>query len=294
MLAASTPWLHVIAPLRGRCRAQWPSRDAAGSIRRPAPGLSESRWIQPTGVQPREQIVQQDEFDRHAEIEDTHWWFVVRREIMLDQMLRFGANGNLLEIGCGTGGNLRRFGRVFARCSGVEIDPVAVAHARRLGSGEVLQGDFRELLEGRWGEFGWVVLADVIEHVEDDARFVGDLWQRIERGTRVLVTVPSADLPMSAHDRALGHHRRYSAERLREPFDACGARVHFESGFNRVLLPLIRLLRDRQGERASDLQRHGALTNTLLRTAFGLERGRLRGGIGMRSGVSRLLVVEKT
>ena len=59
--------------------------------------------------------VQAQEFDRHAELEDSHWWFVVRREIMRDQILRFGAAGGLLEIGCGTGGNLRRLSPLFAR-----------------------------------------------------------------------------------------------------------------------------------------------------------------------------------
>lgn len=236
--------------------------------------------------------MQPQEFDRHAELEDSHWWFVVRREIMRDQMLRFGAAGELLEIGCGTGGNLRGFAPHFARCTGVELDPLAVAHARRARSGEVLEGDFRDLPQMRWERYGWIVLADVIEHVEDDRAFVAELWRRVGAGSRLLVTVPSADLPMSAHDRALGHFRRYTRERLREPFAGCGARVLFESAFNRVLLPLIRALRGRQRE-GSDLRAHARPVNAALKLLFGLERARLRRGEAIRCGASRMLVVEK-
>lgn len=233
------------------------------------------------------------EFHRHVTLEDSHWWFVVRRAILMDQLERFGVIGGLVEIGCGTGGNLRAFQNRFSPCVGVEIDPVAVELARAAGSGEVVQGDFRTALEGRWADFRWVLLADVLEHVENDDAFVADLWERMRPGARVLVTVPGADLPYSAHDHALGHWRRYRPEQLRRPFLGCGARVLFESAFNMLLYPPIRMIRSAMSGTASNLQPQGRLMNAVLRTVFGLERPLLRRGVKLPVGVSRLLVVEK-
>jgi SAM-dependent methyltransferase len=59
--------------------------------------------------------------------------------------------------------------------------------------------------------FDLVLVLDVLEHIDDPAAFVhGELARLTEPGTPALVAVPAHPRLFSNHDRALGHHRRYS------------------------------------------------------------------------------------
>ena len=66
------------------------------------------------------------EFHLHARLEDHHWWFRARREIvftLLKQQLAPSPGKHILEIGCGTGGNLRLLSQHYSTM-GIEIDPL--------------------------------------------------------------------------------------------------------------------------------------------------------------------------
>jgi hypothetical protein len=48
------------------------------------------------------------QFELHARIEDIHWWFRGRRELIFDQLKKHVPQGEgkvIAEIGCGTGGS---------------------------------------------------------------------------------------------------------------------------------------------------------------------------------------------
>jgi SAM-dependent methyltransferase len=63
--------------------------------------------------------------------------------------------------------------------------------------------------------FDLVLVLDVLEHVDDPAAFIdGELAHLTEPGTPALVAVPAHPRLFGNHDRALGHHRRYSAPEL--------------------------------------------------------------------------------
>ena len=63
--------------------------------------------------------------------------------------------------------------------------------------------------------FDLVLLLDVLEHIDDPVRFIeAQLHPLTIPGTAVLVAVPAHPNLFGDHDRALGHHRRYTAERL--------------------------------------------------------------------------------
>jgi SAM-dependent methyltransferase len=63
--------------------------------------------------------------------------------------------------------------------------------------------------------FDLVLVLDVLEHVADPERFIEqDLRPLTSSGTPALVAVPAHPGLFGGHDRALGHHRRYTAEQL--------------------------------------------------------------------------------
>ena len=63
--------------------------------------------------------------------------------------------------------------------------------------------------------FDLVLVLDVLEHIADPAHFIErDLRPLTSPGTPALIAVPAHPVLFGDHDRALGHHRRYTSERL--------------------------------------------------------------------------------
>lgn len=67
-----------------------------------------------------------------------------------------------------------------------------------------------------------VIAADVIEHIQDDARVVEKLVACVRPGGLLMLTVPAGQWLFGFHDESLGHFRRYS---IRSLLDKVGGAV---------------------------------------------------------------------
>jgi 2-polyprenyl-3-methyl-5-hydroxy-6-metoxy-1,4-benzoquinol methylase len=74
--------------------------------------------------------------------------------------------GELLEVGCGSGGRLPLFKALGWRVTGQDVDPVAAGEARRTTGAEVHVGPIEELARTQ-RRFNAIVVNHVIEHVVD-------------------------------------------------------------------------------------------------------------------------------
>lgn len=89
------------------------------------------------------------------------------------------------------------------------------------------------------GEFDGLLLLDVLEHVEDDRRFLADLVDaHLAPGGFVVVSVPAWPSLFSQHDRDLGHHRRYRPGALRALLTDCRLEILESGGLFHSLVPL--------------------------------------------------------
>jgi SAM-dependent methyltransferase len=241
--------------------------------------------------------MESSEFRLHALVEDEHWWFRARREIIRDRLRRLvppGQGKTIVEIGCGTGGNLR-FLEDGYRVLGVDMSPDAVTYARERVNGEVFLGDFREMLADRWLEIDAVLLPDLLEHVPDDRSLLTDCVKSLRPGAVVLITVPAHPFLWSRHDKVLGHLRRYTAADFRSLWKGLGVDETFVSPFNCLLFPLIALLRVigiGQESTESDLKLPSPLVNRLLYRIFAGEKTLMR-LVPLPFGVSFLAVLRK-
>lgn len=103
------------------------------------------------------------------EIEDRHWWFVGRRNIVVDQLKKYvkkNEGQKIIDIGCGTGGNLKALSK-FGCVSGVDSSLQAVELSSQRGIGTVISGNACDLpFEDNSANV--VTLLDVLEHVRDE------------------------------------------------------------------------------------------------------------------------------
>ena len=164
------------------------------------------------------------EYDRMFENEDHYWWFVSRRELVVDQVgrLPLPADARLLDVGCGTGAiavALRRFGRVF----GVDASPLALERCERRGLTEVVLGS-AESLPVDDDSVDVIVAADILEHLDDDMAALAEFRRTLKPGGHAVIAVPAYQALWSEHDVALMHKRRYVAGELRRRVEQAGLR----------------------------------------------------------------------
>jgi SAM-dependent methyltransferase len=157
------------------------------------------------------------EYDIHTAVEDRHWWWRARREILAEVIARFlppAPHGGMriADVGCGSGGNLRMLSR-FGDVLGAERDPRAIEFLReKLGREfRVVQHSIPEALPG---PFDLLAMFDVLEHVQDDRRAMRWAAEHLAPGGILVITVPAFQFLWTEQDDAVHHYRRYSPDRL--------------------------------------------------------------------------------
>ena len=155
------------------------------------------------------------EYDLVSDVQSEHWFWQGRKciiEAILNRYIEPGGRSHIADVGGGFGANiamLRRYGRVAA----LEMDDDALARiAREHGDAvRLIKWKSPEPLEDR---FDLMLLADVLEHIPDDAAAVDWMWNHLNPGGHVMITVPAHQFLWTEMDDVVHHFRRYSSPQL--------------------------------------------------------------------------------
>ncbi len=240
-----------------------------------------------------------------SKVEDGHWWFRARRAICRHVLNKANipAGAAILDAGSGTGGNLSmlaEYGKVYA----MEMDEQARALASSRNIVKVEEGILPGSIPFAPQQFDLAVMCDVLEHVDEDYETLVALAARLNKGGRLLITVPAFQFLWSQHDTHHHHKRRYRLGKLKQLVERAGYTVSFSSYINFWLFPLIavaRLLDHNFGGKSGivkpaenmELTIPPAPVNTLLEKVFSSER-LLLDRMRLPFGVSILLLAQKT
>lgn len=229
-------------------------------------------------------------FETLPDIETRHFWFVTRREVILDAMRRHIPDLDqrpLFDIGCGTGGLVSYLTTQGIRLSGAcdaYVQALEIAR-RRLDVPLVLvdEGRLPPLAPGQ----PLVGLFDVLEHIDDDRGTLAWLASVLEPGGYLVLTVPAHPFLFDESDERAHHRRRYRRRELLEKLEAAGYEVRLLTHFMAPLVPILALLRGpgrllarrRAAPRGWDAQlRVVPGVNGVLRSLLRVERGWVRAG----------------
>lgn len=239
-------------------------------------------------------------FARLQHIEPGHFWFEARNQLIISSLRRYfpGAQ-SFIEIGCGTGFVLAAVRQHFPalRLAATDLMIEALDFAQmRVPDAELAQMDARHI--PYQAAFDVIGSFDVLEHIEEDARVLAQMFNAVKPGGGLLVTVPQHPWLWSVYDDHALHKRRYTRAELVRKAEAAGFEVLRVTSFISMLLPLMfasRWRHRRPDEPLADGLAHLAIAaplNTLFKLALRAE-ARLLDLASLPAGGSLLLVARR-
>jgi SAM-dependent methyltransferase len=227
--------------------------------------------------------MEEAEFSKLAATEDRMWYFRGLHALVEWRLASAfpGATAEVLDCGCGTGGLIRRMAAVHPRWrwTGVDLSPLACAFARERTTARICEGSAMALPFDS-NRFDAVVLADVLYHLDDDRKALGECHRVLRPGGCVVVNVPAHPWLWSYHDVAVHGRRRYRRAEVIEKLNAAGFTESKATHWNALLLPMIVARRKLWPAPAggSDVQSCSPAVEALGRAALAIERSCLRAG----------------
>jgi SAM-dependent methyltransferase len=237
-------------------------------------------------------------YDSMAELDERHWWYVARRKVLaalIRRRVRPPKNARVLEIGCGTGHNLKMLSE-FGTVAGLEIDEAARSFAEKRAGHEIFSAPLPELAGIPERHYDVVGAFDVIEHIVDDEGAIASIARLLKPGGKLVMTVPAHQWMWSAHDVVNHHQRRYSKASLRSLIAGSPLKLEAIGYFNSLLFPVAvaeRLASKARGKDDSKLSLPPAPINQALERTFAAERG-LIGRVPLPPGLSLFAVASAT
>lgn len=145
-------------------------------------------------------------YSQLAEIEDSHWWFISRRRLAetLLSSLNIKKNSKGLDIGCGTGGNLKLLKKYCSQVTGLDLSEFALSLAKKKWSHyKFIHGDANHLSKlFSPKSFGLITIFNVLYHqwVPNESKVLKQIYDILEPRGYLIITEPAFNFLKREHD----------------------------------------------------------------------------------------------
>jgi hypothetical protein len=178
---------------------------------------------------------------------ERHYWNKCRNRVIAHRLRTCGAQGPMLEVGCGKGllvDHLRTAGFDITGVELADVKPLEhmAAFVRTATDALALDPTYRASVTT-------ILLLDVIEHLEDPVGFITQLKLAFPTLRWLIVTVPARQELFSNFDRFNNHYRRYDPQLLRTHTTASSRDPVHSSYFFHLLYPAARVQLGLAGKR---------------------------------------------
>lgn len=172
-------------------------------------------------------------YDVETKVESSHWWFVVRRKLIRSILssVEIPKNCIALEVGCGTGANLRALSSAGIYGIGLDRSVYALTLVKSKENLPLLAGDLNDLPINT-KSVGLIIAMDIFEHLDDDRKGIVESYRVLTKGGILILTVPAFKSLRGVQDVVTGHKRRYSRKEITRKLRQEGFDILKSSYFN--------------------------------------------------------------
>lgn len=239
-------------------------------------------------------------------LEDGSFWFNYRNSVIEAVIDNYPFDGDFADIGGGNGFQLMNIKKNNGNNSNILIEPGynGCLNARKRELDCVYNMTFEEFDFSKFNIKG-VSFFDVIEHIEDDVSFLKTLYSKIEKGTKIYITVPAYNRLWSDVDDYGGHFRRYNLKMVKKlALDSGYKLTYFNYFFSHLTLIsyLMRALPYKLGKRSpkekimeNETSQHNpkGIIKKLFNFFERRELKRIKNGRTILHGASCIFILEK-
>lgn len=236
---------------------------------------------------------------KYHELEQNHWWFKKRRDLIVKLLKKEPKHAKILDIGCSSGQLLTNLKEAsFTELSGIDVSEKAIELCQEFGHTNtfVMDGAKTSFNDN---EFDLIIASDCLEHIEDDAQALKDWLRILKPGGKLICFVPAHMHLWSEHDVVNHHYRRYQKTALKALAIDTGWRPMRTGYWNSTLYVPISMVRwlqrkrkAKKAEASGDLSSPPKVVNWALKTLLSVENQMVY-SFRLPVGVSTFVIAEK-
>lgn len=136
----------------------------------------------------------------------------------------------VLDYGCGNGYIEEFFAQKAKKIVGLEKDQKLLEFLRKRRN--VFYKEYKHLDNLKPKSFAVILCLDVLEHIQNDQELLGKFFRLLKKNGKLILNVPVYQFLYNAHDRALGHKRRYETPNLVNLLHKTGFNILYQRQWN--------------------------------------------------------------
>lgn len=112
---------------------------------------------------------------------------------------------NILEIGCGDGGNLKPFLDLGCRVVGVDLSAILIEQANKIFTNHKNKANLQIICEDIYNidnfdvKFDIIIIRDTLEHIHNQERFLEYIKKFLHSKTKIFIAFPPWQSPFGGH-----------------------------------------------------------------------------------------------
>jgi ubiquinone/menaquinone biosynthesis C-methylase UbiE len=244
--------------------------------------------------------MEQSYASRYHKLEENHWWFKGRRDIIFRLIKDYHRDIEILDTGC-SGCALIGFlmPRGFKRLQGVDIDEnaIEICRQKRINNVRVASAEKTGFKDQ---QFDVIIASDILEHIKNEDKALSEWYRILKPNGNLLIFVPAFKFLWSKHDEINHHYRRYSKSDLIRVLKENGFSIERSSYWNFSLFFPVSLARISQKFFLNSSRKSGdqlcevnPFINSTLEYLLRLENSFLSIGINLPVGISIFVIAKK-
>ncbi|MDA8441855.1 MAG: class I SAM-dependent methyltransferase [Peptococcaceae bacterium] len=167
-----------------------------------------------------------DGYDICFQVEDNSFWFNHRNKCIAEMITHFSPDATIFDVGGGNG--YVSLGLANAGFDVVLIEPSikGALNAKKRGLKKIICSTLENSIQSV-KQIPSIGLFDVLEHIEDDNKFLRDIKSFLTDDGMLYISVPAYNALWSLEDIDAGHFRRYTLENLISKLTKAGFNVEY-------------------------------------------------------------------